>query len=173
MDIAEYVGELRAFLPDKNISLVHGGTELMNKTYPSKFRKALFNAVTKKGVQVILGDKIAPTVVPEGGYVTTEGGKRIQADIVVSCFGPLRLRCDTNNLHFRSMLPVAVPIVSTWFLVAVERLLTRAFTSLDCPHARPIRSCRNWKHPSHPRASRPPPIRCSKRLGSRRHYRMA
>lgn len=36
------------------------------------------------GAQVILGDKISPAVVPEGGYVVTEKGQRIRADIVVS-----------------------------------------------------------------------------------------
>ena len=56
----------------------------MNQTYPSKFRKALLDATTKLGVEVVLGDRISTNVVPEGGYVTTEQGKRIRADVVVS-----------------------------------------------------------------------------------------
>ncbi|QRW05750.1 apoptosis-inducing factor A [Ceratobasidium sp. AG-Ba] len=83
----EYVGELRHFMPDKKITLVHGGNELMNKTYPVKYRKALYNAVTKLGVHVILDDKISPTTAPEGGIVTTEKGQQIEADIVINATG--------------------------------------------------------------------------------------
>jgi glycine/D-amino acid oxidase-like deaminating enzyme len=77
------VGELRYFMPEKNVTIVHGGPMLSNSAYPPKFRKALFSAVAKLGVQIVLGDKISPDVVPEDGFVTTEGGKRIQADMVV------------------------------------------------------------------------------------------
>jgi NADH dehydrogenase FAD-containing subunit len=73
-------------MPNKKVTVIHGGDQLMNKTYPVKFRKALFNAITKMGVQVILGDKISPTVVPEGGFVTTEKGQQIEADLVVSSY---------------------------------------------------------------------------------------
>ncbi|KAG8743414.1 hypothetical protein FRC10_012079 [Ceratobasidium sp. 414] len=83
----EYVGELRHFMPNKKVTVVHGGNELMNRTYPPKFRKALFSAITKMGVQVILGDKISPTVVPEGGIVTTEKGQQIEADLVINATG--------------------------------------------------------------------------------------
>lgn len=104
----EYVGELRHFMPGKSITLVHGGTELMNKTYPSKFRKALLSAVTKNGVEVVLGDKIAPTVVPEGGYVTTENGKRIQADVVINATGG-----RPNTSIVRTLDPAALTATGT------------------------------------------------------------
>lgn len=116
-------------MPGKNVTVVHGGTELMNNTYPSKFRKVLLKTVTKMGVEVVLGDKIAPTVVPEGGYVTTENGKRIQADIVVSTpflcsrFGIYCLKCRLTQL-------VAVPTVRTRFVVPIDYLLTRLPASI-------------------------------------------
>ncbi|KAJ1310833.1 hypothetical protein OPQ81_009351 [Rhizoctonia solani] len=83
----EYTGEIQHYYPDKKIVIIHGGNELMNKTYPTKFRRSLLNAVTKKGAQVILGDKISPDVVPQNGYVVTQSGKRIRADLVISAAG--------------------------------------------------------------------------------------
>ncbi|KAG8732947.1 hypothetical protein FRC11_009824 [Ceratobasidium sp. 423] len=83
----EYTGEIQHYYPDKKIVIIHGGNELMNKTYPTKFRRSLLDAVTKKGVQVVLGDKISPDVVPQDGYVTTQSGKRIRADLVIPAAG--------------------------------------------------------------------------------------
>lgn len=83
----EYAGELVHYHPDKKVTIVHGGKELMNSSYPSKFRTSLLKAVTRKGVEVVLGDKVPSKAVPEGGYVTTEGGKRIRADIIIMAAG--------------------------------------------------------------------------------------
>ena len=82
--ILEYAGELRHYAHNKKVTMLHAQNELMNQTYPSKFRKALLDATAKLGVEVILGDRISTHVVPEGGYVTTENGKRVRADFVVS-----------------------------------------------------------------------------------------
>ncbi|KAH7311187.1 FAD/NAD(P)-binding domain-containing protein [Rhizoctonia solani] len=83
----EYAGEIQHYHPDKKVVIIHGGKELMNKTYPVKFRRSLLDAVTKKGAEVILGDKISPDVVPQDGYVTTQSGKRIRADLVIPAAG--------------------------------------------------------------------------------------
>ncbi|CAE6430974.1 hypothetical protein ACGC1H_001269 [Rhizoctonia solani] len=83
----EYAGEIQHYYPDKKIVIIHGGSELMNKTYPTKFRRSLLDAMTKKGTQVILGDKISPDVVPQDGYVTTQSGRRIRADLVIPAAG--------------------------------------------------------------------------------------
>ncbi|CUA67550.1 Apoptosis-inducing factor 2 [Taeniopygia guttata] [Rhizoctonia solani] len=83
----EYAGEIQHYYPDKKVVIIHGGSELMNKTYPIKFRRSLLDAVTKKGAQVIFGDKISPDVVPQDGYVTTQSGKRIRADLVIPAAG--------------------------------------------------------------------------------------
>ena len=83
----EYAGEIRHYYPEKKVTIVHGGSELTNKTYPTKYRKSLLDAVTKMGAQVILGDKISPAVVPEDGYVVTEKGQRIRADLVIAAAG--------------------------------------------------------------------------------------
>ncbi|CAE6440135.1 unnamed protein product [Rhizoctonia solani] len=83
----EYAGEIQHYYPDKKVVIIHGGKEVMNKTYPVKFRRSLLDAVTSKGVEVILGDKISPDVLPQGGYVTTQSGKRIRADLVIPAAG--------------------------------------------------------------------------------------
>ncbi|KAG9118580.1 hypothetical protein FRC07_006846 [Ceratobasidium sp. 392] len=83
----EYAGELRHYYPEKKVTVIHGGKELMNQTYPAKFRRSILDGVRKLGVEVVLGDKISPKAVPEGGYVTTEHGERIRADMVVTANG--------------------------------------------------------------------------------------
>ncbi|QRV76818.1 apoptosis-inducing factor 2 [Ceratobasidium sp. AG-Ba] len=83
----EYAGELRHYTPEKEVTLVHAQKELMNQTYPSKYRKSLLDGITKLGVKVILGDRISTNVVPENGYVTTEGGERIRADMIIVAIG--------------------------------------------------------------------------------------
>ncbi|KAF8599296.1 FAD/NAD-P-binding domain-containing protein [Ceratobasidium sp. AG-I] len=83
----EYAGELRHYAPNKKVTMLHAQKELVNQTYSSKFRKALLDATTKLGVKVILGDRISPSIVPEGGYVTTKNGKRIRADFVINATG--------------------------------------------------------------------------------------
>ncbi|KAG8721680.1 hypothetical protein FRC08_011089 [Ceratobasidium sp. 394] len=83
----EYAGELRHFAPEKKVTLIHAQKELMNQTYVSKYRRSLLDGVTKRGVQVILGDRISTEVVPENGYVTTEAGQRIRADMVIIAIG--------------------------------------------------------------------------------------
>ncbi|KAG8709681.1 hypothetical protein FRC09_000520 [Ceratobasidium sp. 395] len=83
----EYAGELRHFAPEKKVTIIHAQKELMNQTYPPKYRKSLLNAVTKLGVDVILEDRISTQAVPKDGYVTTEAGRRIRADQVIVAFG--------------------------------------------------------------------------------------
>ncbi|KAG9074073.1 hypothetical protein FRC06_010963, partial [Ceratobasidium sp. 370] len=80
----EYAGELHHYFPEKKVTVIHGGKELMNKTYPAKFRQSILDATRKLGIDVVLGDKISQNAVPEGGYVTTERGKRTRADMVVA-----------------------------------------------------------------------------------------
>ncbi|CAE6451270.1 unnamed protein product [Rhizoctonia solani] len=92
----EYAGELRYFMPDKKITIIHGAPMIINATYPPKFRKSVYNALVKLGVDIILGDKISPEAIPQEGVVTTESGKRIQADLVINATGG---RPNTTCLH--------------------------------------------------------------------------
>ncbi|KAF8761250.1 Pyridine nucleotide-disulfide oxidoreductase [Rhizoctonia solani] len=99
----EYAGELRYFMPDKRVTIVHGAPMIINATYPPKFRKSLYNGLTKMGVNVILGDKISPEAIPQDGIVTTESGKQIQADLVINATGG-----QPNTSCLRSLDPSAL-----------------------------------------------------------------
>ncbi|KAJ1310822.1 hypothetical protein OPQ81_009341 [Rhizoctonia solani] len=81
----EYAGELAHYYPNLKVALVHSLPELTNDTYPTKFRQSLLDGVTKLGVQVILGDKLSAS--PKDGYVTTEKGVRLRADLVINATG--------------------------------------------------------------------------------------
>lgn len=80
----EYAGEIAHYAPNKKVTLVHRQNGLVNEVYSDKFRKSLLDATTKLGTEVILGDRISPDIASENGVVTTEQGKRIKADLVVS-----------------------------------------------------------------------------------------
>ncbi|KAF8707872.1 Pyridine nucleotide-disulfide oxidoreductase, partial [Rhizoctonia solani] len=80
----EYAGELAHYYPDKKVSLVHALPKLTNDTYPAKFRDALLEGVTKLGIQVILGDRLLAQNNPKDGYVTTNKGVRLRADLVIN-----------------------------------------------------------------------------------------
>ncbi|ELU43290.1 pyridine nucleotide-disulfide oxidoreductase domain-containing protein [Rhizoctonia solani AG-1 IA] len=91
----EYAGELAHYYPDKKVSLVHALPKLTNDTYPAKFRDALLEGVTKLGIQVILGDRLLAQNTPKDGYVTTNKGVRLRADLVVcsmNCAGHARAK---------------------------------------------------------------------------------
>ncbi|QRW13462.1 apoptosis-inducing factor A [Ceratobasidium sp. AG-Ba] len=83
----EYAGEIRHYHPDKKVTIVHGGKELLGKSYTPNFRHSLHDALKKMGAEVVFSDKLSATVIPEGGYVTTANGKRIRADLVVNAIG--------------------------------------------------------------------------------------
>ncbi|KAB5593020.1 Apoptosis-inducing factor 2 [Ceratobasidium theobromae] len=83
----EYAGELAYYHPKAKVTIVHGLTALMNDTYPAKFRNSLLDGVKNLGVDVILGDKISTSAVPEGGYLTSERGQRVRADLVINATG--------------------------------------------------------------------------------------
>jgi apoptosis-inducing factor 2 len=64
---------------------VHAGPQLLNSTYPDRFRRAAESSVRARGVDVILQDRIDH--IPEAGAVdgvTTLNGKVLDADLVVS-----------------------------------------------------------------------------------------
>jgi NADH dehydrogenase FAD-containing subunit len=66
------------------VTIVHGGSKLLNNTYPDKFRNALERSIRARGVDIILNDYVDN--IPDSGVsrVTTRSGKTIAADLVVS-----------------------------------------------------------------------------------------
>ncbi|KAF8669000.1 Pyridine nucleotide-disulfide oxidoreductase, partial [Rhizoctonia solani] len=83
----EYAGEIRHYHPEKKVTLIHGGEELMNDTYVTKFRQSVLDAMISTGVEVILEDRIPPQATLIDGFMTSENGRRIPADLVILAAG--------------------------------------------------------------------------------------
>mgnify|MGYP001290587524 CR=1 FL=1 len=60
---------------------------MLNDTYPESWRKYVGRNIAKRGVSLVLNDRLED-LDPKEGFVTTAAGKRIPADLVVS--SPLR-----------------------------------------------------------------------------------
>ncbi|KAH8103898.1 hypothetical protein BXZ70DRAFT_670573 [Cristinia sonorae] len=85
----ETAGEVRDSFPDKKVTIVHGDDQLLNNTYPAKFRKTITQKVLARGVHLVLNDYIDN--IPAEGTVglTTRNGHSIPgADLVIPTFGP-------------------------------------------------------------------------------------
>ncbi|TCD68495.1 hypothetical protein EIP91_010670 [Steccherinum ochraceum] len=84
----ELAGEIRDVFPSKKIYLVHAASQLLNDVYPDHFRSFLAKIVTRRNIELVLGDRLE--VPPEGTVgVTTQNGRSLpNVDLVVPCFGP-------------------------------------------------------------------------------------
>ncbi|KAF8995164.1 FAD/NAD-P-binding domain-containing protein [Cyathus striatus] len=82
----EYAGEIKDIWPHKKVTIVHGDKLLLNKAYPSSWRRTLTKRVRKMGVEVILDDFV-DTLEPVDGVITTRSGHVITTDFVVPCRG--------------------------------------------------------------------------------------
>lgn len=68
----------------KKVTIVHGGSQLINNTYGNSLRNGLEQRLRARGVQIMFKEYIDD--IPEEGVVgvTTRSGKRIEdADLVV------------------------------------------------------------------------------------------
>ncbi|KAI0068109.1 FAD/NAD-P-binding domain-containing protein [Artomyces pyxidatus] len=83
----EFTGEIRDYHPDKKVTLVHGGAQLLNDAYPEKYRKRLEKDVRGRGVEIVFNDYIDDDKPSEAGTITTRKGKVLKADLVVQCRG--------------------------------------------------------------------------------------
>ncbi|KAG8950635.1 hypothetical protein FRC04_007259 [Tulasnella sp. 424] len=98
----ELSGELKHYYPNKNITLIHGYGFLINTTYPDRFRTRVAERWKAMGVNLILGDRAS---VPQGEYttITTQKGRTIKSDLVVSTWGSRR-----NTAFLKSFDPTIV-----------------------------------------------------------------
>lgn len=86
----ETAGEIRDVWPDKKVTLIHSGTQLLNATYPDRFRRKALTSMQNRDINVILGDQvdgISDVRVVEG-VITRQAQSIPDADLVVPCFGP-------------------------------------------------------------------------------------
>ena len=82
----EYAGEIRDYWPKKPVAIVQASSQLLNATYPDKFRKRMEKDITVRGVKVVYNDFV-DNFEPEGP-ITTRGGKTLEGDLVVSSLLP-------------------------------------------------------------------------------------
>jgi NADH dehydrogenase FAD-containing subunit len=84
----ELAGELKDCYPDKPVTIVHNGAQLLNDTYSTKFRARLEASLRQRGVHIILNDHIEK--IPDLGVdstVTTHGGVNLNADLILPTRG--------------------------------------------------------------------------------------
>ncbi|KAI0629807.1 FAD/NAD-P-binding domain-containing protein [Trametes polyzona] len=83
----ETAGEVKETWPHKKVTVVHHREQLVNDTWPDKFRQDVERRWRLRGVEFILGDKL--DIPPEGTTgVTTHKGRHIpDADLVIPAFG--------------------------------------------------------------------------------------
>ncbi|KAJ7164387.1 FAD/NAD(P)-binding domain-containing protein [Mycena filopes] len=86
---AEFAGEIKNVWPEKQVTIVHGGTAILNATYPAKFRTNLAKSLEARGINILLEDFIDEIPLPGSTTsVTTRKGSVIGADLVVPTRGP-------------------------------------------------------------------------------------
>ncbi|KAG1757169.1 hypothetical protein EDB19DRAFT_1656189 [Suillus lakei] len=84
----ELAGEVKDLYPTKKVTIVHGGSQLINAAYGNSLRKGLEKRLHARGVQFMFNEYIDD--IPEAGVVgiSTRSGKHIgDADLVVSARG--------------------------------------------------------------------------------------
>ncbi|KAJ7112409.1 hypothetical protein C8R43DRAFT_1040589 [Mycena crocata] len=84
----ELAGELKDHYPEKPVTIVHSGAQLLNSTYPDKFRARLEASLRGRGVQIILNDHVGNLPDRSGpGSVTTRQGLNLEADLILPTWG--------------------------------------------------------------------------------------
>ncbi|KAJ7705981.1 hypothetical protein B0H17DRAFT_1125804 [Mycena rosella] len=83
----EYAGEIKDIWPEKEVTIVHGDSSLMNSTYSARFRKGLEDGLRSRGVNIIIKDHVDGFPPPGPVTVKTRKGVVIDADLVVPTRG--------------------------------------------------------------------------------------
>ncbi|KAK0208923.1 hypothetical protein DFS33DRAFT_1306417 [Desarmillaria ectypa] len=99
----EFAGEIKDIWPNKKVTIIHGGSKLLNDAYPDRFRNKMENGMKSRGVEIVYNDYLDD--IPASGVesVTTRNGKIIKADLFVPAWGP-----KPNTGFIASSLPGAI-----------------------------------------------------------------
>ncbi|KAJ6462354.1 hypothetical protein C8R47DRAFT_98046 [Mycena vitilis] len=84
----EYALQIKAVWPEKKVTIVHGGTGIMNVTYPVHVREELERQLRASGVDIIFGDYIDEIPPPGPTAIRTRKGKIMETDLVIPAKGP-------------------------------------------------------------------------------------
>ncbi|GII54078.1 NADH dehydrogenase [Planotetraspora thailandica] len=88
----ELAGEIKAFFPDKHVTIVDAGPDVLHGPFDQTLRDELRRQLKELGVEVLLGSPLRELPdTPPATYgeivVTTEAGTKVTADIWFQCFG--------------------------------------------------------------------------------------
>jgi len=80
----EYAGEIKDVFPNKKVTIVHSDSQLLNSTYPNKYRKRVEKDLTSRGVNIIFNDYVDNF---DSSPIKTRSGRQIDGDLVVRTYG--------------------------------------------------------------------------------------
>jgi len=89
----EMSGEIRDSFPDKKITILHGGKDIVNSTLEEKARANIMEKLKEKNIDVLFGERVTNMCDIELNktksniQVETSSGKVLSADLVIPCFG--------------------------------------------------------------------------------------
>ncbi|KAJ7187846.1 FAD/NAD(P)-binding domain-containing protein [Mycena filopes] len=83
----EFAGEIKDVWPEKEVTIVHGDTAIMNATYPAKFRTNLAQSLEACGINIVLEDYLDELLLPGAATVTT---RRDVSSRLTSSYVPTR-----------------------------------------------------------------------------------
>jgi len=101
----EMSGEIRDSYPDKKITILHGGKDIVSSTLEEKARANIMEKLKEKHIDVLYGEKVTNMCDIELNktkssiQVETSSGKVLTADLVIPCFGS-----STNTSAFSNSL---------------------------------------------------------------------
>ena len=84
----EYAGEVKDAFPRKKVTIVHSDSQLLNSTYPNKYRKRIEKDITSRGVNIVFNDYVDDF---ESTNPNTRSGRQLEGDLVVSHFSSMSL----------------------------------------------------------------------------------
>ncbi|KAF8496493.1 FAD/NAD-P-binding domain-containing protein [Russula emetica] len=70
--------------PDKKVTIVHSDSQLLNSTYPNKYRKRVEKDLTNRGVNIVFNDYVDNF---DATPIKTRSGRQLDGDVVVPTFG--------------------------------------------------------------------------------------
>jgi NADH dehydrogenase FAD-containing subunit len=88
----ELAGEIKAFFPDKDVTVVDVNADILTGPFEQDLREELKRQLDKLGVKLVLGSPLtalpdAPPATATPVAVTTESGEAVEADIWFRAFG--------------------------------------------------------------------------------------
>jgi apoptosis-inducing factor 2 len=80
---SEYAGEIKDAFPNRKVTIVHSDSQLLNSSYPNKYRKRVEKDLTARGVDIVFNDYVDNI---DGAPIKTRSGRQVEGDIVVRSF---------------------------------------------------------------------------------------